>query len=309
MAGKSKKDTAQIVSSPGLVDKKKKIASMQDALNKKYGANTVMRASSAEAIERMTPKFVKVPSRELRIALNCDGFTKIVEIYGPNSSGKTRLAMETIAFNQKEDPDFWTAWIETEDSVQEEDMVNMGIDMSRLVYVSQNDCGSAERVMDIIRAILEDDAIDFIVCNSIAGLCPKDELSNDLDKNNIGLIARLLSKFFRVSIGFIGKNKKTIMFINQTRTNIGQMFGDPMQSTGGVALGFYASQRIKLTKLSIQKEDPIDKEDGVKIKADVTKNRLSGKKNPYKSATYYAKFESGIDSVIPVPDLLRITRS
>ena len=307
MAGKSKKGNQEsaVTTNKPVIDKNKKIKSMQEALNKKYGPNTVMQASSAEAIEKMTPKFVKVPSREVRIALNCEGFTKIVEIYGPNSAGKTKFAIETITCNQKEDPNFWTAWIETEDSIQVSDLLDMGVDMTRVIYVSQDECGSAERVMDIIRTILEDDAIDFVVVNSIAGLCPKDEISNDLDKNNIGLIARLLSKFFRVSIGFIGKNKKTIMFINQTRTNIGQMFGDPMQSTGGVALGFYASQRIKFTRLSIQKDDPIDKEDGVKIKADVTKNRLSGKKNPYKSATYYAKFDKGIDSVIPIPDCLK----
>lgn len=281
------------------------VKKMVAEINKKFGDNTVVTGGSEVAKDLMTPRFFDIPSLEVKKILHCDGFAKIVEIYGPNSSGKTRFLMETIALNQKLDPNFWAAWVETEDSIQEQDMIDMGIDMDRIIYISQSECGSAERVMDIVRAILEDPTVDMVAINSLAGLCPAVEVVDDMGKANVAPIARLLSKFFRLTVSAIGKNKKCIVFINQVRTNIGQMYGDPMQSTGGVSLGFYASQRIRFNKVMVKDSDPITKEEGVKISVITTKNRFAGKNNPYTATDYYATYEHGIDSTIIIPSLLK----
>ena len=116
-----------------------------------------------------------------------------------------------------------------------------------------------------------------MVVNSVAGLSPKTEVTDDLEKQNIALTARLLSKFFRVANGIASKNKITMVFINQIRDNVGQMFGDTTTTTGGKALAFYASQRIKMNKNKIMAADPIKEEEGVKISCIIHKNRFAGR--------------------------------
>lgn len=285
-------------------EKMKRLQASMAQINKRYGANTVMRASDAAAQGKLTKKIIPTPSLELNDALHCGGFSGIVELYGPNSSGKTSLAIDTLVKNQKLDPNFVGGWLETEGSVTEQMLADHGVDLDRLIYWRQEDVGNAENALDILRGFVVGGDIDMIVVNSVAGLAPKTETEDDLEKQNIALTARLLSKFFRVVNGFAAKNDITLVFINQIRDNVGQMFGDTSTTTGGKALAFYASQRIKMNRNKIMAADPIKEEDGVKISCIVHKNRFAGKNNPFTKCIYYATYANGIDSVIPMPTML-----
>lgn len=285
-------------------EKMKRLQASMTQINKRYGANTVMRASDAAAQGKLTKKIIPTPSLELNDALHCGGFSGIVELYGPNSSGKTSLAIDTLVKNQKIDPNFVGGWLETEGSVTEQMLADHGVDLDRLIYWRQEDVGNAENALDILRGFVVGGDIDMIVVNSVAGLAPKTETEDDLEKQNIALTARLLSKFFRVVNGFAAKNDITLVFINQIRDNVGQMFGDTSTTTGGKALAFYASQRIKMNRNKIMAADPIKEEDGVKISCIVHKNRFAGKNNPFTKCIYYATYANGIDSVIPMPTML-----
>ena len=285
-------------------DKFKRLESLKTSINKKFGEGTVMTAKEAADSGKLSKKVLATPSLELNDALHCGGFSGIVELFGPNSSGKTSLAIDTIVKNQKDDPNFVVAWLETEGSVTEQILKDHGIDLERVLYWRQEDAGNAESALDIARAFITSGDVDAMIVNSIAGLCPKVENEDDLEKQNIALTARLLSKFFRVATGVASKNDVTMIFINQVRDNVGQMFGDPATTTGGKALAFYASQRIRMSQKKIMAGDPIKEEEGVKIGCIVKKNRFAGKNNPFTKCDYYATFENGIDSVIPLPTLL-----
>lgn len=284
-------------------EKRKRLQSTTAAINKKFGIGTVMTAKEAQDSGKLSKKRVKTPSLEFNDMLH-GGFAGIVELFGSTGSGKTSLAIETIAFNQKEDPNFVAAWLETEGSVTQEILENHGVDMERLIFWRQEDVGTAESALDIARALIGAGDIDFMVFNSVAGLAPKTETQEDLEKQNIALTARLLSKFFRVITGSASKNDVTMLFINQIRDNVGQMFGDPTTTPGGKALGFYASQRVRMTRVKIDKDDPIKDEDGLKISCITYKNRFSGRHSPYTKCHYYATYANGIDSTVAIPNLL-----
>lgn len=286
-------------------DKAKALGEVVNKINKTYGAGTIMTAADAVKAGKLTKKVLRTPSLELNEALWCGGLSGIVELFGPTGSGKTSLAIDTIVLNQKEDPDFIAAWLETEGSVTETILQDHGVDLDRLIYIRQEDVGNAESALDILRGVINrENLFNMIVINSVAGLTPKKESEDDLDKQNIALIARTMSKFFRVATGDISKNNITAVFINQVRDNVGQMFGDTAVTTGGKALGFYADQRIRMNQLKIQAADPIKEEEGVKISFIIKKNRRAGVHNPFTKGQYYARFDSGIDSVIPLPQML-----
>ena len=211
------------------------------------------------------------------------------------------MAIETIAYNQKIDPNFVCAWLETEGSVTKEILALHGVDLNRLIYWNQEDVDNAENALDVIRSLVSSGAVDMVVINSVAGLAPKVETEDDLEKQNIALVARLLSKFFRVITGPANKNKVTIVFINQVRDKVGVMFGNPETTTGGKAIPFYMSQRVRMNSVKVMKEDPIKETDGVKISCIVHKNRFG---HPGAKSTYYANYETGIDNIVVLPTLL-----
>lgn len=286
-------------------DKKKLLDDVMGQINKSYGKEVVMTGKKAMEQGKFNKRVIPTPSIELNDSLWCGGFCGIVELFGPQSSGKTSLCLDTIALNQKNDPDFVAAWFETEGSVTEQILKDHGIILERLVFVRQEDIGNAESSMDVLRGLINrENLIDFIVVNSVAGLSPKKEVEDDMDKQNIALTARLMSKFLRIANGDISKNNIVTVFINQLRNNVGQMFGDPSVTTGGTALSYYASQRVRLNQIKVEASDPITKEEGVKLSFMNKKNRFAGRHNPLTKGVYYATYANGIDCVVCLPPKL-----
>lgn len=284
-------------------EKKKALDALMGGINKKFGAKSINYLADVQ--EELKVKFWKTPSHELNSMLSGGfGKGKIIELYGNNSCGKTSLALEVIAKAQKEDPDFMAAWIETERSFDSDYAANFGIDMDRLTVAEQSEDLTAEDCMEIIRSLTNSGMFGIIVLNSVAALSPRKEVEDALEDAQMALTARLLSKFLRVTTGSLGKTKTSLILINQVRANIGsnsKYF--PTTTTGGMAIPFYATQRIEMKKESIKAGEPITEDDGVKIRARVIKNRLA-RKNPYKMCYYYAVYGKGIDSNSELPTVL-----
>lgn len=280
-------------------EKQKALDEALGKINKKFGVGTVTKASEAE--DKLIKRTIKTPSIEFNNMLG-GGMKSFIELYGPPSSGKTSMAIETLAYNQKMDPEFIGAWLETEGSVTKEILELHGVDLNRLVYWNQEDVDNAESALDVIRSLVSSGAVDLVIINSIAGLAPKVETEDDLEKQNIALVARLLSKFFRVITGPANKNKVTMVFINQVRDKVGTMFGNPETTTGGRAIPFYMSQRVRMNSIKIMASDPIKDTEGVKISCIVQKNRFG---YPGAKTTYYANYKTGIDNIVVLPTLLQ----
>lgn len=287
-----------------LKDKMKIIGDLQKEVNKRFGENALM--TGKEAIDKgaLDNIILKTPSLELNQALWCGGLSGIVELYGPPASGKTSLAIETLAQQQRENPDFVALWIETEHSITEDILQQHGVDISRIAFADQANVDNAESVLDIAYAAIAKNAINMVIVNSVAGFLPKQEFESDLEKQNVGSTARMMSKLFRKITGPAGKNKISIVFINQLRDKVGVLYGDPSTTTGGRALAFYADQRIRMSSVKVQSTDPIEATEGVKIHCIVQKNRRAGAHNPNTDCDYYALFDKGIDSTVSLPQLL-----
>ena len=287
-----------------LNEKMKLLSGLQKQVNKKYGERALMTGKEAIESGALDNVITATPSLELNQALYCGGLSGIVELFGPPASGKTSLAIETLAQAQKNDPNFIALWVETEHSITQDILKQHGVDISRIAFADQAQVDSAESVLDIAYAAMVQNAVNMVIVNSVAGFLPKQEFESDLDKQNVGRTAQLMSKLFRKITGPAGKNKINVIFINQLRDKIGVMFGDPSTTTGGRALAFYADQRIRMSALKIQAADPITANEGVKIHCIVQKNRRAGKHNPNTECTYYALFDQGIDSTVSIPQLL-----
>lgn len=275
-------------------DKKKKLDTVMGKINKKFGDNSI--SILKDVADDLKVTFHKTPSHEVNAMLGGGfGRGKIVELYGANSSGKTSLALEQIAKEMKESPDFAAAWLETEGSLNPEDCQTFGIDMDRFAFIQQSEELIAEDCMDIIRSLVSSGEFNMVVLNSVAALTPKAEVEADLEKQGIALQARLLSKFLRVTTGQLAKNKCTLLLINQVRTNLNSMY-NLATTSGGMAIPFYSTQRIEMKREKVMAGDPISEDDGVKVRCKVVKNRLA-KGNPFKVCHYYALYGKGIDSV------------
>lgn len=282
-------------------EKQKNVANVLSKINKKFGAGAVSFAK--DKVDDLTVNYILTPSHVFNAMIGGGfGCGRITELYGENSSGKTTLAIETIAYNQKINPDFVAGWFETEGSIDQDTLETFGIDMDRLVYWDQTDSG-AEQGLDILRGLVACGEFNMIVVNSVAALCPTKEIEDEMDKQQVALTARIMSKLMRVLTGVAHKTGTNILFINQTRTNVGQMYGDPTVTSGGKSLAFYASQRVAMRRAKILSGEPIKPEEGVKIACRVVKNRLS-KKNPYTTCEYYAIYGVGIDSISELPGIL-----